>query len=115
MFERWRRPVRVLHHEPSGEAYVTSDGRIVRAENLVVHPDDAERMRLGYVCMKCLEPFPVPWPIRCVACGAPVARDQRAFFEMEFAGKAEMPQPFDWEAEAASLPERAAKEKERKR
>jgi hypothetical protein len=112
MFERWRRPIRVLDHQPTDESFVTRDGRTVRGEQFVLHPDDVERMRLGYVCAKCWEPFPIPWPIRCHVCGAPVARDQRQFFENEYAGVIPLAKPFNWDEERYFLPERIAKEKE---
>jgi DNA-directed RNA polymerase subunit RPC12/RpoP len=82
--ERWRKPVKVLQVEHSSEAFITSDGRIQRGVNIVLDGESVERMRLGYVCAKCLEPFEVPWPLRCNVCGAPVASKQREFFEREF-------------------------------
>jgi hypothetical protein len=106
--ERWRKPAGVLDIDPSGEVTITSDGRIQRIPTLVLDAETVERMRLGYMCVKCLEPFQVPWPVRCHVCGAPIAREQRAYFEREFAGDVHMGSRVSIEDELASLPERAA-------
>lgn len=105
MTERWRRPARVLSAEASGEAIVTNDGRIQRNVELVLDRETVERVRLGYLCAKCFEPFPVPWPRRCNVCGAPIARDQREFFHREFTGEVPLGSRTSIEDELARLRE----------
>lgn len=87
MTERWRKPLGVIHVEHSSEAILTSDGRTMRNPSFVFDAESIERLRLGYACIKCMEPFEVPWPERCPVCGAPVASEQREYFEREFAGE----------------------------
>lgn len=87
MIERWRKPVRVLHIEETGEAIVTPDGRIQRMPMIVLDEESKERLRLGYVCVKCFEPFETPWPERCNVCGCRVGSEQREYFAREFEEK----------------------------
>jgi hypothetical protein len=112
--ERWRIPVVPLDVDPGGEGSILlPDGRMQREARLTLKVQDVERMRLGYVCAKCMEPFEVPWPERCHVCGVAVRRDQAAYFEREFlAGVLDLTRT-DWGAEATGIEERARKEKER--
>lgn len=108
MNERWRKPAEVLAVEPSDEAFITSDGRIQRGVKLTLSPETIERMRLGYMCVKCQEPFQVPWPIRCHVCGAPIASKQREYFHRELApGVVDLGSRVSMRDELAELPERA--------
>jgi hypothetical protein len=86
MLERWRRPLNVLAIEDSDEAHLTPDGRIQRGVKVTYDAESTQRIRLGYACGKCMEPFEVPWPETCHVCGAPVRARQREFFEREFGG-----------------------------
>ena len=105
MFERWRQPLKVLDVEPSNETTITKDGRRQRLPNFIFDNDSKERLRLGYACAKCHEVFPVPWPERCNACGAPIATEQRAYFEREFYGITELGSRVSIEDELARLRE----------
>ena len=84
MNERWRKPLKVLHIEPSDEAFLTSDGRLQRGVRVTYDRESTERIRLGYACAKCMEPFEVPWPEHCDVCGAPVRSRQAEYFEKEW-------------------------------
>jgi hypothetical protein len=87
LLERWRKPAQVITvEEQDAEGIWLPDGRVQGGVRMVVAPETAERMRLGYLCMKCLEPFETPWPERCGVCGAPVREKQAEFFAEEFAG-----------------------------
>jgi len=88
--ERWRQPLVVQHVEDSTEAVQMPDGRVMRNPSFVFDPESVERLRLGYACAKCMEPFEQPWPERCHVCGAPIASKQREFFAREYAGTTEL-------------------------
>lgn len=104
--ERWRRPVVPLHIEEHGREVIwTPDGRRQRQAVFTLREEDKERMRLGYVCAKCLEPFEHAWPERCHQCGVAVRRDQAAFFAREFDPKPLDLTRTDWEAELERLKE----------
>lgn len=87
MRERWRQPAEVLDlgSHPL-ELVQLSDGRVVRAAEVVYAAETIERMRLGFMCANCLEPFQEAWPERCNVCGVPVATKQAEFFAREFGG-----------------------------
>lgn len=88
MAERWRKPVVPLAiNDHDSETLLLPDGRQQREAVLTLAEDDKERMRQGYVCMKCLEPFERPWPERCHVCGAPIRTKQAEFFANEFGGE----------------------------
>lgn len=88
MLERWRQPAGVIAiEEQEHEGIWLPDGRVQGNVRLVVDGETIERMRLGYMCVKCLEPFEVAWPERCPICGAPIRDKQAEFFAEEFGGK----------------------------
>lgn len=76
------RPLKVLHHEPSDQGYMVN-GRLVRAERIVYDRESTERIRQGYACAKCMEPFETAWPRSCPFCGAPVAARQSEYLARE--------------------------------
>jgi hypothetical protein len=111
MAERWRKavvPLAIAEHEH--ESIWLPDGRQQRQSILTLTEDDVERMRLGYVCMKCLEPFEIAWPERCHVCGAPVRTKQAEFFALEHDPHIVDLRPTDWSDEIESLDERVRKE-----
>jgi len=67
-------------------------------------PETVERMRLGYMCCKCLEPFETPWPERCPVCGAPIRSEQAEYFAREFAGELKS-KGFDYDEEREHMHE----------
>lgn len=51
-------PVKVEHDT---QAYdVKRNGEVMRAINWTLKKEDVERIRLGYACLNCLEPFETP-------------------------------------------------------
>lgn len=87
MRERWRRPPEVLDIGTHPlELVQLPDGRVMRQVELVLAAETIERMRLGQLCGKCLEPFEHAWPERCPVCGAPVREKQAEFFAREYGG-----------------------------
>src|SRR5262245_60331331 len=114
--ERWRRPVVPIEiHEHETEGIMLPDGRVLRQPVFVLSAEDMERLRTGYVCAKCFEPFERAWPERCPVCGAPIRTKQAEYFAREFGGEARIGPSTSLDDELASLPERVAKEKEANR
>jgi DNA-directed RNA polymerase subunit RPC12/RpoP len=115
--ERWRRPVVPLgvEHQPTQVIYLP-DGRRLGDVVFVLSEEDRERLRLGYVCIKCFEPFEHAWPERCPVCGAPIRTKQAEFFAQEAVSKPVHLGPSTTLAdERAGLEERRRKEEEKKR
>ena len=87
MPERWRRPAEILSIEHDHEEGIwLPDGRVQGVVRITVSKDTLERMRTGYMCAKCMEPFEVAWPERCDTCGAPIRTAQAEYFAKEFGG-----------------------------
>lgn len=89
--ERWRKPPVILASEPdgrgtSGQVIETSDGRLQVDPLLTVDAETADRLRQGYLCANCLEPFERPWPEHCPVCGVPVRREQGLHYAAQFRG-----------------------------
>lgn len=79
--ERWRRPIKVYAVSEDTEAYDTEIGPngveyLVRATKWTVDQEGMARLRLGYACLKCLEPFEVPFPEQCPLCSYTVRENQ---------------------------------------
>ena len=113
MAERWRRPVVPLAVDQVHQALWLPDGRVQGEAQLTLRPEDIERIRAGYVCVKCLEPHETAWPVRCQVCGAPMRCEQAAYFAREFGGEVEMETRPSWDEELGGLEERRRKEDER--
>jgi hypothetical protein len=112
--ERWRRPVVPLAIEQqSDQGLWLPDGRVLGGVSLTLASGDVERVRAGYVCAKCLEPFEQAWPERCHVCGAPVRREQASFFAREYGGEQRLGPSVALADEIERLPEERAKEAER--
>jgi hypothetical protein len=57
-------------------SYLLPDGRLMPDVVFTVTPEARERIRLGYMCCNCLEPFIDCWPENCGVCGFPVKERQ---------------------------------------
>jgi len=107
-------PLAIENHPTQG--IYLPDGRVLGDQVLSLKPEDTERIRQGYVCIKCLEPFDRAWPERCPVCGLAVRRDQAAFFAQEFdPTPVHLGPKTTLEEERAGIHERVRKEEERKR
>ena len=107
MVERWRKPVIPLDIEPTDQGLWLPDGRHLAGVQLSLSPIDIERMRAGYVCAKCFEPFEQAWPERCHVCGAPIRTAQAEYFAREYAGEIHLGPSTSLEDELAGLDEAA--------
>lgn len=89
-------PVQILDATPSNDATTVrlADGREFLDVNMALHEEDVERIRTGYVCIRCLEPQPRPFPKRCESrlpdgsrwCNFPIADRQLEEFAIMFKG-----------------------------
>jgi hypothetical protein len=109
--ERWRKPAEVLSIEPaSDQGLWLPDGRVQGEVELTLSRETVERMRAGYMCAKCLEPFEQAWPERCHVCGAPIRTDQAQYFAREYAGMEQLGPRTSLDEELAGLHERVEEE-----
>ena len=58
--ERWRRPIIPVVTEQSTTHYDIVNGEIQRTVHSVLRPEDVARIRAGYACPRCFEPFETP-------------------------------------------------------
>ena len=87
MTERWRRPAEILGIEHDTDFVEDeADGRTFGGVRFTVSAETMERLRLGRMCAKCLEPQEEQFPERCSLCGFWMRRDQREWFEHYFRG-----------------------------
>lgn len=85
--ERWARPARVLHiEEDPSLVFDEPDGRTFGGLRLTVDAGTAERLRVGRICAKCLEPQETAWPERCSLCGFAMRDEQAEWFRRFFSG-----------------------------
>lgn len=62
------------------------DGEPRRDVRLILKDDDVKRLRLGYVCLKCLEPHQTPFPKLCKLCGYAMRERQSFDFSATYGG-----------------------------
>lgn len=85
---RWRMPIRPILVENTNEGAVTFDGNVFRAPyNATFHTYDIGRLKHGYGCLRCWQPFEAPFPAACNVCGYGVAEHQVRDLEQEFQGE----------------------------
>lgn len=86
MIERWRKPVRPLAIKDE-EGWASAElGRATLDYSLRLSADDTERVRLGYVCIRCLEPHPDSFPENCSVCKYPMRGHQTQDYERLYKG-----------------------------
>lgn len=85
MSERWRKPVKFLAAGQTNEITQEADGRRFHEPELSVDAETWERIRVGYVCPKCLEPHETPFPKACGVCGL-ARNEQQTRVNVMFAG-----------------------------
>jgi hypothetical protein len=105
LVERWRRPAIPISLEQTDQVVTLPDGRSFAVNAPALKPEDIERARAGYLCLKCLEPFERPWPERCHVCGAPIRTEQAAYLAREY-GEIQLGSSTSLEDELAALREK---------
>lgn len=110
--ERWRQwtpPVEIIDHP---EEIVIEGDHKSRALNVKWPEAVVEKIRLGYMCLKCMEPQEHAFPEACSnpVCQYPMRRDQAHDFGLEFMGTEQYVSDAqrDWE-ELERMDERAEK------
>ena len=115
MAERWRKPVIPLELEQhSSQGIWLPDGRVHGDVVMTLESSDVDRVRAGFVCMKCLEPFEQAWPLRCPVCGAPVREKQADYFAREYGGIERLGPTTSLEEERGRIEEYRRKEEEQR-
>jgi hypothetical protein len=66
------------------------DDRVQRGAIISFPPDVVEAMRLGYICIRCQEPHPDPFPLACSLCGFNMKELQAPAFASEFEGETQL-------------------------
>lgn len=89
-------PVTILDTQPSDTLTTVSfgDDRVMADVDIALPDTDIERIRQGYVCIRCLEPQPEPFPAICESrlpsgerwCNFPIREMQAAEFAIMFKG-----------------------------
>jgi len=98
MSERWRKPVIIAAIEASGDE---NDETVVLQDS-----DDLQRIREGYVCPNCFEPFEVPFPVTCPLCAYPVRAEAATNLERHYKGKVWVGSRISIDDELSELEER---------
>jgi hypothetical protein len=89
-------PVQILDAAPASGSTTVSfgDERVMLDVNIALPEEDVERIRTGYVCIRCLEPQPHPFPTVCQSklpdgtlwCKFPIGAKQLEEFAIMFKG-----------------------------
>lgn len=86
--DRWREPVEIVSIESdTGTVRFGQDDRLQRDYEVIVTEGSFERMRQGYMCAQCYEPFEHPWPDQCNVCRFEVATKQLQQLEETYIGE----------------------------
>lgn len=108
--ERWRQwtPPAFVEDDPN-EIIVEEDGHRSRAVNVTYPLEVVERIRSGYLCLKCQEPLETPFPEKCPMplCGYEIRSRQSEDFAKEFRGLTWIGPKVTPEEELADLQERS--------
>lgn len=87
MEERWRKPPVILDvEEDPSYVEVEPDGRVFGGTRMTLDVDTTERMRLGRICAKCLDPQEEAFPVTCRVCGFRMRAQQREWFDAHYKG-----------------------------
>lgn len=85
----WDTPVIPTYIKKDASTLVAfGDNDLRQGVEMGLTPDDINRIREGYVCIKCKEPQPRPFPKTCSLCGLPMAEAQRELFAKLYHGTA---------------------------
>jgi hypothetical protein len=113
MSERWRKPAKIEAIEPGSDGTtVTIAGRRYAEPDKTYDSETVERIRLGYICIQCLEPHEQPLPEYCSLCGFEMRLLQPLKFAEDFKGELWLGPRESIADELEGLDERLAKKRE---
>lgn len=99
---RWRKPV--IPEAVEDDEWATAElGRPALDMKVRFSPDDVERFRTGYACIRCWEPQPEPFPEKCSLCKFPMRSNQAHEFAQNFKGVQRNPRAVRLEEELERL------------
>lgn len=84
---RWRRTPKVIDVDEHVGQAVHVGGRWTRDVLWTLDPETTARVRLGYVCIDCMEPHEQAFPRKCSLCGFPMYEWQSAEFGRRYQGE----------------------------
>lgn len=112
--ERWRQWTAPVDIVDDPAEVIVEDGVMSRSFNVKWPAEVVEKIAHGYQCLRCMEPQPSPFPVKCgnPFCEYPMRAHQARDFELEFNGSEQFvgDAQRDWEEL-----ERLAEASERKR
>lgn len=84
---RWAKPPEILAVEDATDEAWVDNGRTYAGVNVTVSRDDAERIRLGRMCIQCFEPQETPFPKNCSLCRFAMGEMQMRVYERYWEGE----------------------------
>lgn len=66
---------------------IMPDGRVMQRTVVGLSREQVERMRAGYICVKCFEDLDTAFPEHCPVCKFPMREHQAAEFAKDFRGE----------------------------
>lgn len=106
MTERWRTPAKIAAVEEDPNR-IYHDGNVYRRQIDVTYDGPTlARMRMGYLCFRCMEPQERPMPTACVLCGYDMAEYQARDLALEFEGEKHIGPSTSLDDEVAAMREK---------
>ena len=89
LFERWRRAPEILEVRDDPSRLDGDTGTLRQGYEVALSSESIERLRTGYLCLRCLEPQSEPFPAKCGAwwCTYAMRTEQAADFARKFKGQ----------------------------
>lgn len=101
-----RKPVQFLAvEEDEDHILIFSDGTYRSSFNVTLSPEDAGRVRAGYVCAVCFEAHEEAYPEECSVCRFPMRDKQAAFVAKAYKGEKRLGPSTSMEDELAAMEE----------
>ena len=79
--------IRIIEAKDDPTLLTRETGSVRNNVLLTLHPEDVERVRLGFVCIKCLEPQREAFPEKCSLCNFPIRAEQSDYFRRFYEGE----------------------------
>lgn len=103
--ERWRKPIKVFewYDDPDFFYYCPLRKTLMRGVAYTTNEEGWDRIRLGYVCVLCVQPQREPYPEKCSMCGFPMKEAQDKIAQEKFKGYRWLGPATSWEDELERL------------